>query len=73
MSKWKAGQIVTIKGVVYRVKSYKSEAPLYSSPCDGCAFACGNRCMFIVRAPKYCDCMQLIPNDCYFEKVYPKS
>jgi len=68
---WKPGQLVTINGIVYRVKSYKSDDILYSSPCDGCAFACGNTCMFIVRAPKYCDCMRLIPNDCYFEKVSP--
>lgn len=68
---WRPGQLVTINGIVYRIKSYKHKEHLCLSPCDGCAFACGNTCMFIVHAPKYYDCMQLIPNDCYFERLSP--
>lgn len=70
---WRPGQLITINGIVYRVKSYKSDAPLYQSPCDGCIFACGSTCTLILHAPKYYDCMLLIPNDCYFERVWPKN
>ena len=70
---WKPGQLVTINGIVYRVKSYKSDTPRHLSPCDGCAFAYITICKLPLYAPKYYDCMRLIPNDCYFERVYPKS
>ena len=67
---WKPGQLVTIKGVVYRVMHCTSDAPFYPDVCDGCAFAAFLGCVFPINIFY---CWDFIPKDCYFVKVWPKS
>lgn len=67
MSKWKAGQCVTIEGKRYRVVKSESKfmctfcdfrhKPLHNYPCFGC----------IYEGP------DLIPVDCCFQRIKPKS
>ena len=66
---WKPGNLVTIDGIVYRVKR---EPELFTS-CRYCAFSNGPygpcSCSFPgLRYKKY-----PLPEDCYLEKVKPKS
>ena len=65
---WRPGQLITICGEVYRVIRCKPDAPSYPDVCDGCTFAAFCGCVFPMLS-----CMYLIPNDCYFVKVWPKS
>ena len=59
--RWKPGQIVTINGVVYRVKR---AYPIYNN-CTICAFNDG----FICRWPQKRDYQ--IQFDCHFERLSP--
>ena len=62
---WKPGNLVTIKGIVYRVKR---EPEPYTS-CKHCAFGYNFRCSLQVRRGMY-----PLPKDCYLEKVrYKRS
>ena len=70
---WKPGQLVTIKGTVYRVMHCTPDAPFYPYECDGCAFVASFACAFPINVLDPTFCWDLIPKDCYFVKVYPKS
>ena len=70
---WKAGQLVTIDGVVYRVKRLDRTSKVF--PCQRCIF---EDWLQICTFPgyknskeKYSTCIGLIPDDCYFERVSP--
>lgn len=68
MSKWKAGQIVTIEGKVYRVTKSRSGF----STCNDCAcidkdwseYPC-SECVGVIPT--------IIPDDCVFTEIKPKS
>ena len=68
MSKWKAGQIVTIEGKARKVKKIGD----WKGTCIFCDFKHkeGNEYPCV-------DCMdrvpELIPSDCYFKEIKPKS
>ena len=68
MSKWKAGQCVTIEGKRYRVMR------LYTFH-GSCIY-----CRFRFKEPNRYPCVEcmdrvpsLIPKDCYFKEIKPKS
>ena len=65
---WKPGQIVTIKGIVYRVMRCAPDAPFYPDACDGCAFAAFRGCVFPMIS---INCWDVIPKDCYFVRLSP--
>lgn len=71
---WKAGQLVTLNGVVYRIKR---KPKWIGCACKFCYFLCGSswggKCEFQLCNPKLNPCWYHIPNDCYFARVYPKS
>lgn len=67
---WKPGQLVTLNGVVYRIKRVDHNSK--ALPCESCIF---EEWSFSCNLPKYkgiyrC-CIDLIPSDCHFEKVSP--
>lgn len=69
MSKWRAGQCVTIEGKRYRVTKVQDKYANYT-----CIF-----CKFVHTEP-YCypcsackDSMQLMQYDCYLKEIKPKS
>lgn len=60
---WKPGNLVTIGGIVYRVK----REPAQWTSCKLCAFGDEFRCSLPVRNyGKY-----PLPEDCYLERVSP--
>lgn len=65
---WRAGQIVTIGGIVFRVMRHKGA--YYA--CDRCYFDL-NRigCALHVQSPHIGRCFNLIPKDCYFKRLSP--
>ena len=68
MSRWKAGQCVTINGKRYRVTRSK-ECLVTCSICvcfneDGNKYPC-SQCINVFPP--------IIPGDCYFEEIKPKS
>ena len=65
---WKPGQLVTIKGIVYRVMRCTPDAPFYPDACDGCTFAAFRGCVFPMIN---INCWDVIPNDCYFVRLSP--
>lgn len=67
---WKAGQLITICGEVYRVKKWN--AP-HLETCKDCVFNNPPECELRIYEPKYRNCTKLIPFNCHFERVYPKS
>lgn len=62
MSKWKPGQLITIEGKIYRIR--KKEYGI----CSLCAFL-EHKCYYSQDK----DCLDLIPYNCYYEQVYPKT
>ena len=82
---WKPGQLITICGEVYRIKKYKVQLSrfyislaYYSAGaliCKKCPFHnhIKDECELRLYNPKYTSCGELIPYECYFEKVWPKS
>lgn len=68
---WKPGQLVTIRGIVYRVK--RSEICWRS--CSLCALNQRNGfCeLQFIRPYNNHNGRYPIPYNCYFERVYPKS
>ena len=68
--KWKPGQLITICGEVYRVKRNCDKCVSF---CKNCAFDNGPDCDLRIYEPKYRSCTPLIPDDCHFERVDPKS
>ena len=66
---WRAGQLVTINGIVYRIRRNLHDTPYY--PCDFCAFSIQFGCTLAYNQLKYKCCTELIPNDCYFERLSP--
>lgn len=64
---WRPGQLVTINGIVYRIK----RKPLSYMACDLCAFSGQLCCTLTYNQSKYEVCTKLIPNDCYFERLSP--
>lgn len=69
MSKWKAGQIVTIEGKVYRVTKLNTRL-------DGCCIYCGFRFKECNEYPCV-ECIDrvpsLLPYKCYLKEIKPKS
>lgn len=69
MSKWKAGQIVTIEGKVYRVTKLDMRL-------DGCCIFCGFRFKECDEYPCV-ECISsgtgLIPYNSYLKEIKPKS
>lgn len=65
---WRAGQIVTIGGVVFRVIRRKEGHHV----CDRCYFDL-NRvgCALHVQSSTIEGCEKLIPEDCYFKRLSP--
>ena len=59
---WKPGQLVTIDGIVYRIKS-----TAMISRCYQCAF--GNHHPHCWMSTDFGVCTNLIPPNCYLEKV----
>lgn len=60
---WKPGNLVTIKGVVYRVK----REPMFYTTCQHCALGHGLNCSFpSEHYEKY-----PLPVDCYLERESP--
>lgn len=57
---WKPGNLVTIKGVVYRVKRTDSD-----DICGPCALNTGVRCEWPYHN------QYLLPNNCYLKRVSP--
>ena len=60
---WKPGQIITIDGIVYRVKRNNDS----KGTCEKCALAKGPLCMWN-GSKEY-----LLPTDCYLVEIKPKS
>lgn len=60
---WKPGQIVTIDGIVYRVKRNNKS----NGTCEKCALSRGPFCMWN-GSKEY-----LLPADCYLTEIKPKS
>jgi hypothetical protein len=59
---WKPGQLVTIKGTVYRIKR---AVPAYNS-CSLCDFNYCGKCGLYTEHEPY-----PIPFDCYFKRLSP--
>lgn len=64
---WKPGQLVTIHGEVYRIKRND-----VSFVCRLCSFRPNWTCDLHKCEPKSKRCFELIPSNCYFEKLKPK-
>ena len=64
---WKAGQLVTICGEVYRVK--RAELLVCRDICKWCSFCPQNECLLRIYEPKYRNCFNLLPEDCYFKRL----
>ena len=66
MSKWKAGQCVTIEGKRYRVTKHNNGSCIFCEfkLKEGDEYPC-NECMDGVPS--------LIPRDCYLQEIKPKS
>ena len=59
---WRPGQLVTINGVVYRVKRNHDS----KGPCEKCALRCCGAFCEWDGSKKY-----LIPGNCYLERLSP--
>lgn len=68
---WKPGQLITICGEVYRVKRIHSQIKYVCIFCYFCDPAVN--CILRIYNPKLRFCWDYIPDDCYFERVWPKS
>jgi hypothetical protein len=67
---WRPGQLITIRGIVYRVKRIDHNSKVL--PCNRCIFQeWSNGCVFPKYKGKYNNCIDLIPDDCYFQRVSP--
>lgn len=60
---WKPGNLVTVKGIVYRVKR---ESETFTA-CENCAFGGELCCSFPMRFYK----RYPMPMDCYLKRVSP--
>lgn len=69
---WKPGQLIKICGETYRVKRDCSNDDACIPVCRNCAFDNEQNCDLRIYEPKYRSCTHLIPDDCYFERVWPK-
>jgi hypothetical protein len=65
MSKWKAGQCVTIKGKKYRI--VKMNNTLFVN-CLHCSLFDADLCGSLCEKPT-----AKVPDDCYFKEIKPKS
>lgn len=64
---WKAGQLVTICGEVYRIRREKERFDI--NVCKLCSFYTQRECLLRTYEPKYRNCFVLLPEDCYFERL----
>lgn len=65
MNKWKPGQLVTIKGIVYRVKRCSH----IEDVCEKCALVGKGLCICLQLCLEYEQ--SLVPYDCYLIRVSP--
>ena len=62
MSRWKPGQLVTINGIVYRVKRRLNR---YASVCHYCGFNTGTKCKYPMSMG------YRVPGGCYLKRLSP--
>lgn len=64
---WKAGQLVTICGEVYRIR--RAKHIVCGNICKLCSFYTRYECLLRTYEPKYRNCFNLLPEDCYFKRL----
>lgn len=68
---WRPGNLVTIGKIVYRVMPLEQDSESDFYPCDFCSFGGQLCCCLPAHQVKYDFCINLIPHNCYFQRVSP--